>query len=381
MKILQVISTVDPACGGPAHGVVQLSRAMCEADCQSDIVTLDSSKSVLVEDYSIEIHTCGHGSSKFKSNFKFYSWLKAHVKKYDAIIIHGLWEFIGVVSSIIASRYSVPYYVFPHGMLGPWFKTAHPFKHFKKTLYWFALQRNILLNARGVLFTCQEERLLARETFPYYSAREYVVGFGSSRPPKGVSDLKNEFIQQYKVLEGKSFILFLGRVHPVKGIDLLLSAVKACAAQDLYITLVIAGPYSNDYKEELESIVCDSTTNLEVLWTGMLNQRQKWGALAACDVFILPSHHENFGVSVVEALACGKPVLISNKVNLWHEISADESGFVDHDTVDGTQRNLVRWFSLTPDEATSMGIRAFESFERRFSVDKAAVNLISVLEG
>jgi glycosyltransferase involved in cell wall biosynthesis len=111
----------------------------------------------------------------------------------------------------------------------------------------------------------------------------------------------------------------------------------------------------------------------------MLQGDLKWGAFYASEVFCLSSHQENFGIVVAEALACGKPVLISNKVNIWREIEADNAGFVDTDTVDGTVRNLERWLALSTSEYAAMSARAVATFNARFHIDRAAQRLLEII--
>ena len=113
----------------------------------------------------------------------------------------------------------------------------------------------------------------------------------------------------------------------------------------------------------------------------MLQGDMKWGAFHAAEVFCLPSHHENFGIVVAEALACGKPVLISNKVNIWREIEADGAGFVADDTLDGTVTNLKRWLAMSQSEFQAMEARTATCFSNRFHVQRAAERLLEIIRG
>jgi glycosyltransferase involved in cell wall biosynthesis len=111
----------------------------------------------------------------------------------------------------------------------------------------------------------------------------------------------------------------------------------------------------------------------------MLQGELKWGALLAAEAFILPSHQENFGIAVAEALAVGTPVLISDKVNIWREIEADNAGLVTPDTLDGTVSLLERWLALSPDARQQMGERARACFAARFEIRRATENLLAVI--
>jgi glycosyltransferase involved in cell wall biosynthesis len=112
----------------------------------------------------------------------------------------------------------------------------------------------------------------------------------------------------------------------------------------------------------------------------MLRGDLKWGAFYASDAFVLPSHQENFGIAVAEALGCGLPVLISDKVNIWREVQSDGAGLVGPDTADGTEHNLRRWLALDSLARRSMREAARASFERRFTADATARSLLAVLQ-
>jgi glycosyltransferase involved in cell wall biosynthesis len=112
----------------------------------------------------------------------------------------------------------------------------------------------------------------------------------------------------------------------------------------------------------------------------MLQGDLKWGAFHASDVFILPSHQENFGVAVAEALGCGLPALISDKVNVWREIEADGAGLVAADTVDGTEKNLLRWLELDPAARDAMRAQATLTFKARFRIETMVSALTALLE-
>jgi len=111
----------------------------------------------------------------------------------------------------------------------------------------------------------------------------------------------------------------------------------------------------------------------------MLAGDLKWGAFRAADVFALPSHQENFGIAVAEALACGLPVLISDKVNIWREIETDGAGIVEKDDELGTVRALRKWFALTEGERRQMRINSRRCFEGRFEAGRAASSLLEVI--
>ena len=130
----------------------------------------------------------------------------------------------------------------------------------------------------------------------------------------------------------------------------------------------------------LKTLSAELRINSRVTWTGMLQDDRKWGAFYASDAFVLPSHQENFGIAVAEALACGLPALISDKVNIWREVEAEGAGFVAPDTVAGTLANLTRWLQLDATGAQTMRKQALHCFEQHFTVDAMSADLLRVLQ-
>ena len=111
----------------------------------------------------------------------------------------------------------------------------------------------------------------------------------------------------------------------------------------------------------------------------MLMGDAKWGAFYGADAFVLPSHQENFGIAVVEALACGKPVIISDQVNIWKEISAGEGGIIGEDTKESVYNNLLKWINMSEKDKTAMGERALQVFLDNFQVETAANNFYKII--
>jgi glycosyltransferase involved in cell wall biosynthesis len=275
----------------------------------------------------------------------------------------------------------IPYYVFTHGMLDPWFKRTYPLKHLKKWLYWPWAEYRVLRDAAGVLFTSEEERLQARRSFWLYRAHEHVVAYGTAQPPQDGERLRAKFLVAHRQLQGKRIVLFLGRIHEKKGCDLLVQAFASAAAQDDRLHLVLAGPDQTRLVPRLQALAAAAGVAERVSWPGMLQGDAKWGAFHAAEVFALPSHQENFGIAVAEALGCGLPVLISNKVNIWREIAADRAGIVEDDTLKGTRQGLQRWLALGPEQRRQFSEQAKSSFRRRYSVDAMATTFLDVLTG
>lgn len=380
MRILHLLPTADPRAGGPTESVRQSSAALRMRGHQVDVATLDAPDDACVTSFPLPLHALGPARGGFRYAPRFVPWLRANAARYDAVIVNGLWQYHGLGAWRALRGSGVPYYVFPHGMLDPWFKRAYPLKHAKKWLYWPWAEYRVLRDARRVLFTTEEELRLARESFWLYRARERVVSFGTGAPPAPAPRLRAEFLAAYPALADKRVLLFLGRVHPKKGCDLFLRAFAAAAHDSPDLHAVIAGPAEADYLRQLQALADTLRIGARVTWAGMLEGDVKWGAFHASEAFVLPSHQENFGIAVAEALGCGVPVLISDKVNIWREVAADGAGLVEADTEAGARRLLARWCALDEPSRTGMRAQARATFDARYSVDAMATDLLAALQ-
>ena len=377
LKILQLVHTLDPSVGGVAASVLALSRGLARRGHKLDIVVLDDSASPWLADIALPIHALGAGLTSYRYSSKLLPWLKKQGGDYDRVIVNGIWQYLSFAAWRRYAGSSIPYYVFPHGMLDPWFKETFPLKHLKKWLYWPWAEYRVLRNAAAVIFTSEEERSQARKSFWLYRCREKVSPLGVEAPPIS-SNAKSEFLSRYPQLQNTRIFLFLGRLHPKKGCDMLLEAFAQMRSNDS-ISLILAGPDQVGRESDLRRQVTRLNLTNRIVFTGMLEGPMKQGAFANAEAFVLPSHQENFGISVVEALAARVPVLISNRVNIWREIEADRAGYVESDDLAGTTRLLQRWIGTAPAEREMVRENARRCFEQRFEIDRAVESLLQIL--
>ena len=346
---------------------------------ESELASLDNPDAEFVIDFPAKVTALGPSVSSYGYNSRMTPWLKANAAQFDAVIVNGLWQYVGFAAWRALHGSSTPYFVYSHGMLDPWFKHRYPLKHLKKWLYWPWGEYRVLRDAAAVLFTCEEERLLARESFWLYRCKEVVGSYGTSTPPQDEQRLSDVFLTAFPALKGKRLVLFLGRLHEKKGCDLLIDAFARVAAEAPDVQLVMAGPGEETLARQLQGRAEALGIAHRVTWTGMLTGDLKWGAFHACEVFCLPSHQENFGIAVAEALACRRPVLISNKVNIWREIEQDGAGFIATDTLDGTTALLRSWLECTPSELEEMRGAALRCFENRFQMEQVTETLVRTI--
>lgn len=376
-KILHVIRSADPRGGGPIEGVRQRARVLREMGHVVEVASLDGPE-VKFED-ELTVHCLGPGRGGYGYEPKLVSWLLANASNYDYVVVNGIWQYHSLAVSKAMRRLGRPYVVFPHGMLDPWFKRAYPLKHLKKMLYWPWAEYRVLKDAAAVLFTSEEEKVLARHSFKPYRVEERVVRYGTAGPTGNADAQAAEFRNSFQQLGERPFLLFLSRIHPKKGCDLLIKAFGKIASNMPELMLVMAGPDQVGWKSELEALASSLGVSDRIVWTGMLSGDLKWGAYHACEAFVLPSHQENFGIVVAEALACSKPVLITDKVNIWREVQASGAGFVSRDTDEGVCGLLYSWLNASEGSSFDISSRASECFQANFEIRDSALSLLATL--
>jgi glycosyltransferase involved in cell wall biosynthesis len=392
MRIVNVISSVDPRGGGPIEGVFSSCEVWFRHGHEPQILCLDPPDAPWLAQSRAPIFAVGPSGRwhtylrpwfpwlRYGYTPRLSRWLKTHSKSYDVVVINGLWNYASYGSWRGLQGGDARYVVFTHGMLDPWFNRAYPIKTFFKTIFWKLFEHNVLRDARGVMFTCEEERRLARQSFSPYQANEFVVGYGSRDVEGDPTAQRAAFAARVPRVAGRKFILFLSRIHPKKGVDLLIEAFARQVPKFSDLDLVIAGPDQTGWKSELEKLARDLGVADRLHWPGMLSGDAKWGAFRSAEFFALPSHQENFGVVVAEAMSLSKPVLITKKVNIWREIEADGAGLVVDDDRGGVADGLERLCALPPAERQAMGERARRCFLDRYDIEKTAMRFLELAQ-
>ena len=380
MKILNVINSIQAADGGPIEGIRQLADALSPMGHRVEVVSMDDPGNPEVRRFPLPLYAVGPSWWQYKYSKRLVPWLRQNAARYDAVVVNGLWGYASFGTWRGLRRSGPPYVVFAHGMLDPWFKEEYPLKHLKKSLYWWWADYRVVRDANAILYTCEEERVLARQSFSLYSATERIVGFGTTRPGGDPEKQRRVFLDRFPELQGKRLVLFISRIHPKKGCDLVIEAFARVLAGAPEWRLVMAGPDQVGWQKELEKIAARLGISERITWTGMVTEESKWGALRAAEVMLLPSHQENFGLVVAEALACGVPVLLSHKINIWREVVTHGGGFADEDSADGAARLLAHWLRLPPAPQRETRRRAEECFDSKFEIGRAAASLAETLE-
>jgi glycosyltransferase involved in cell wall biosynthesis len=380
LRILHVIRSVDPKHGGPVSVVLGLSTEAQKSGHTVEVASIDAGSESFVPAFPIPLHCLGPGRGKYGYSPRLPAWISRNARQFDAVVLHGVWDFASFGAWLGLRRLGVPYVIYPHGMLDPWFRKGRLPKHLLKQAYWLLGEGWVFANAAAVLFTCEEERRLARGSFAGPAYNEHVVAYGAPDAPGDATIQMQAFRSRLPKLDERPYLLFLGRIHPKKGGDLLLTAFADVARQFPDVDLVMAGPDDMGLQDAFRNRLADLGLNTRVHWPGMLNGDLKWGALRGALAFVLPSHQENFGIAVAEAMACKTPVIISSKVNIWREIEGGGAGVVDDDTVEGTRRSLEAILGMSELQRREIGTAARRLYEQQFTMDVASDSLIRVLE-
>jgi glycosyltransferase involved in cell wall biosynthesis len=390
MKILHVISSMNPEIGGPGQGIRNFEHGLKGKDTTREIVCFNSQESVdSWENFGLKIYGLGDSSSAWQYNAKFSQWIEHNLANYDVIIINGLWLYHSYAMVKALKRFELKHnkrprvFIMPHGMLDPWFQKAdtRKLKAIRNEIYWWLIEKNVVNYVDGLLFTCEEEIRMAKGTFNGYKPRKEInISYGIQAPPILSKNTIVEFKQKNNIPD--KYWLFLSRIHEKKGVDLLLSAYKQLLSEGINLPeLLIVGPgIESTYWKEISKMINASEALLsKVHLMGMLQGDLKWSAIYGCETFILPSHQENFGIAVAEALACSKPVLISNQVNIWKEIKRAESGLICEVNVNSIVEMLRTFFELDDETKEKMKTQARYTFETHFDVNKTAQRFVDAI--
>lgn len=336
MKILHIIPSYYPAFkyGGPVESVHLLNKALVKAGIAVSVLTTNAG---LEDNENVKIYQWESIKGVQVKRFPYYFYehytfspqlfLAAlrEAKNYDLIHITAFWNFPVLAGSLASLLNKKPYIISPRGML---YDEAINLKSKTiKQIYFNLSGKHYLKKVNAIHFTSEDEQDNVANIFKIFS-RSFVVPNGldlskySKLPDKGL------FIRKYPVLQDKKYILFLGRINKKKGIDLLLQSFYSLSKEDERLMLVIAGPDNDGYKKNIENEIKKSNLAEKVLFTNLLTGDEKLQSYVDAEVFVLPSYSENFGMSVVEAMICGIPVIVSNKVGISNEIKKYNAGVV-----------------------------------------------------
>jgi glycosyltransferase involved in cell wall biosynthesis len=388
MKILRVITSMKPEKGGPCQGIRNSIPTLQAMGIENEVACFDMPNENFLGKDSFVIHALGPLKGPYNYCAQLIPWLTENLGRFDAVIIHGLWLYNSYGTYKAWKSYKKKnenfpnLYIMPHGMLDPYFQKApdRKLKSIRNSIIWTLIERNVVNNIDGILFTCEQELILARGTFSSYKPKkELNVGYGILPPPRFAATMQSSLTNLIPALKDRPYWLFLSRIHTKKGTDLLIKSYLKLKEKNYDLPmLVIAGPgLDTEYGHSLKKMAVNTP---EIIFPGMLSGSEKWGAIYGAEVFILPSHQENFGISIVESMACGTPVIISDQVNIWSEIIKGKGGVVCNDNEVSTFEVLEKWVNLSNAEKAEYKAGALATYAEYFTTKQAAVQMIKTLQ-
>lgn len=347
MKILQIVPSISLIYGGPSQMVLGLSSALSELGVKVTILTTDSNgdtgqapldvpigEAIQQDGYEIIYFRCSP-FRRYKFSLGLLSWLATHAAEYDIAHIHALFSPVSTAAAAIARSCHLPYILRPLGTLDP---ADLQKKRFLKKIYGNLLEKPNIAGAAGLHFTSEQE---ARVSFRYgVKTHDLVIPLGVDLPQTLPSYGQGK--NQLGIKSDQPLLLFMSRIDPKKGLDLLIPALETLLKDGFNFHFVLAGANPQDpiYEQQICDQIKTSKLGESSTITGFIQGQFKLELLRDADLFILPSYYENFGIAVAEAMFIGTPVVISNQVYIWDEIEKAAAGWVTDCTIEGLTQTL-----------------------------------------
>ncbi|GAB4538318.1 MAG: hypothetical protein Kow0063_26020 [Anaerolineae bacterium] len=382
MRILHVIPSIGPLRGGPSQAVVDMCRGLARAGMDVTLVTTDDNgPGHLSVPLGQPVEQDGYTVFYFRRTTRGYTfswplttWLVRHIGDYDFVHAHAVFSYAPLLAAFLAHRKGIPYTITPHGLLLiQGFKSR---KVWAKRFSYAFIEKTALNRATFIHVTSTQEahRLRALKVYSPIG----IIYFGIDTPGCGNGN-RIDVRCLAPTCDASAVLLFLGRFHPIKGLDLLLPAFAQALKQAPGIVLALAGDGDADYKAWMEAEIARLGIGERVIWLGFLTGQEKWAALASSDVVVVPSYSESFGMVVVEAMACGKPVILSDQVAIHEEVASAGAGLVVPCAVERLAEAILE-LACDAELRKSMGQKGRALVNESFSPDWMSRRMLELYE-
>lgn len=367
MRVLHIIPSVSERSGGPATAIVPMCRALMQRGIEVLLITtgagLEQFRGVPSKFFPAQL------GESFKYSRPLATWLSSNIKDFDLAHIHAVFNHSSVASARACRRAGVPYVIRPLGTLDPWSMAQ---KSLRKRLFWRVFGKRMLGHAAAVHYTTEAEKLSTESLTGMNHGKVIPLGIDANisiSPTSGFPELAHA-----------PYVLVLSRLHPKKGLNVLIDAFLSLVQVQQFSQwrLVLAGDGPADYVSKLKRRVAASSQPNRILFTGWLEGEQKHAMLSGASLLALPSHQENFGLCVMEALAHSVPVLVSPAVNLATEIASGNAGWIAAIDQEALKAKLAE--ALSNREELAKRGRAGKQLSRKYSWENAARNLVDLYQ-
>jgi len=381
MKILHVIPSLSSVQGGPSRAMRLIEKALPARGITVETVTTDDDGPGSRKDKTCGVPLNENGVIRryFPKRLEFYKvspgfawWVFLHVRDYDVVHIHALFSFTSVMAAWAARRAGVPYVVRPLGTLNRYGVERR--RPWLKQLSLKLVEGPILRHAAAVHFTAEAEQVeVVSLGIPM---RGVVIPLGIEPAQTGDASL---LFSHHPGQDNGSSLLFLSRLDPKKNVEGLLRAFSLLANELPDTRLVIAGDGEAGYVAELKKLAVELGLADRVVWLGHVDGDHKAAALAAAQVFVLPSFSENFGIAAAEALMAGLPCVLGKGVAIADKVAEAGAGIAVAPDPDSIAQGLR---SLLSDDALRalMAGRAAMLAQEKYSVDTMGERLLQLYQ-
>lgn len=374
LRVLQIVPSISLVYGGPSQMVRGLSAALAHAGAEVTVLTTDSNGDIdqppldvplnqpVAEDgYTVRYFRCSP-FRRYKFSIQLLQWLANHAQDYDIAHIHALFSPVSSAAATVARWRKLPYILRPLGTLDP---ADLKKKRQLKQLYVALLEGPNLAGAAAIHFTSQQEADVS-ERFGL-TTHDWVIPLGVT-PPAGDGVVEPSIRERFGIAPATPIVLFMSRIDPKKGMDLLIPALETLATEGLDFHVIVSGanPQDRAYEQSIQQRFNTSSLVQRTTVTGFVSGELKQAILHAADLFVLPSYYENFGIAVAEAMIAGKPVVISDQVYIWRDIQQSQAGWVTPCQVEPLTAAL-RSAIQQPEDCRQRGLRARQLAEEKYS--------------
>ncbi|MEG4489895.1 hormogonium polysaccharide biosynthesis glycosyltransferase HpsP [Microcoleus sp. D3_18_C4] len=385
MRILQIIPSISLVYGGPSQMVLGLSAALAAKNIDVTIITTDSNgdigqlpldvplnQPIQQNGYQIIYFRC-YPWRRYKFSLSLLQWLNENARQFDLAHIHALFSPVTTFAATIARYHKLPYIMRPCGMLDP--ADLQKKKRLKR-IYATLLEGPNLAGAAAIHFTSKEEAKIS-ERFGLGSTGKMPVPRDLVIPLGVRAGLFPQRLRESEV----PIILFMSRIEPKKGLNLLIPALESILASGIEFHFILAGsnPQDADYETQIKVQIQNSSLAKYTRITGFVSGDLKLELLTKADLFVLPSYYENFGIAVAEAMAAGVAVAISDRIHIAEDIQQAEAGWVGPLEV-GAIANSIKSALLNPQERQRRGLNGQEYARKHYNWEAIAQQTIDAYQ-
>jgi len=378
MRVLHVAASLSSQWGGPTAVIAGLTAGLVQRGVEVTIFApgKQETQDKIVRPGDAEVRLFKQGSlsriwTAYSSDLA--RSLHREASQFELIHVHEIWHHPHFAACMAARRANKPYIVTIHGALDPWCLNH---KALRKRIYAMSLQRRILRAAAALQALTQEEAKHIR-TFGVDNHIR-VIPNGIDSQEFQMLPSREAFEELSPELRGKKVLLFLGRLHPIKGLDILAKAFGKITMGREDVHLVIAGPDSEGHQTQVERELASEGVLSKTTFTGMLAGSQRLAALSRADIFLLPSYSEGFSMALLEAMICGLPVVITRQ-SCFPEVAEAKAGIVIESDPDQLAEALISLLD-DPQLRKKMGANGHRLAMERFTWDKVADQMVQLYE-